>query len=333
MSIDLSGYDPWSSTTGIAATPATSGGGSGTGSTLSTIASAAGSFFGGPLGGIAGSVLGGLFGGGDDDDAAKKAFKRQLQLQKNAQDFEESMSNSAINRRVKDLVSSGLNPMLAYMGTGSGSAASTPSGSSGASVPMASGIAKAQSAMQAATLGRESALTAAELMKTLSETKLVDAQTAETQARTPTYSKGMELTDAEIGKISYEIPKILVDSNLSRISIDKIGSEITNLAKTGRLTESQITETLTRADLNAAQIREVAPRIAKLLAETANVQAELPFVGAKSDVASGFRDLLHLPDASKFINSAAKGAGEGAAGIVDWFSPDSSRRTSKGYAK
>ena len=101
-----------------------------------------------------GGAIGGLFGyKGQKDTNVASAQQAKQQM-----DFQERMSNTAVQRRMADLRKGGLNPILA-----GGKEASSPSG---AMAPMGN---KATSAMQAASQTASTALMAHQAKKTSAE--------------------------------------------------------------------------------------------------------------------------------------------------------------------
>lgn len=101
------------------------------------------------------------------------ANKANLRIAREQMAFQERMRGSAYQAAVKDLQLAGLNPALAYQQGG----AATPSGASArmesAAAPLAAGV---TSAGQAAMMGEQIRLQAAQADKTAAEARWVDAQ-------------------------------------------------------------------------------------------------------------------------------------------------------------
>lgn len=99
----------------------------------------------GKLGGVFG-LAGSLIGGNSAKAAQESANRTNIQLQQKQLDWEERMSNSAWQRATKDMLASGINPMLAVSQGG----ASTPNVSAATVIPedgMARGISSAADKM------------------------------------------------------------------------------------------------------------------------------------------------------------------------------------------
>ena len=168
---------------------------------------------GGALIGGAMDIFGGLLG---SNSAAKEARKdRQFQME---------MANTAVQRRVADLKKSGLNPMLAFMGSGtSGLAAGNPPGANAASAVGAAlsggfsgaGSKAAQALMlkaQISNLEATSAQSAANARKANAEAGLIET-TAPTTAATA--SQNLVNLEAQLSKLGAEIARIAQETQLS----------------------------------------------------------------------------------------------------------------------
>ena len=150
----------------------------------------------GPIGALLGAVDGG--GGFDSphsskseaDKAIKEQYEYQLALQKNAQQWQEGMSNTAHQREVTDLKEAGLNPVLSAGGSGA-STGSVGAGSVGMPDKVAEKTAMLQNKIAEVSLKNELANSAKQRELAQAQTEQVNAETMRTIGMTPGQIKNL----------------------------------------------------------------------------------------------------------------------------------------------
>ncbi len=184
--------------------------------------------FAGPLGSIGGAIIGGIF-SGRGQDRANRANARQAQMNR---DFQERMSNTAVQRRAKDMEKAGINRILAGKFD-----ASTPAGN----MATMSNVGKAatEGAERGANTGKsvkQTRVLQAQLMNVAADTSLKKA-TANTQQSLDALYQG------QARNIHEQLPGITSANKAA-----KFNAEIVQLRVPGVRTEEEFYSWINSAD-------------------------------------------------------------------------------------
>lgn len=184
---------------------------------------------------VGAAIAGGLIAGGFDFvGGSASASSARREARKN-RDFQERMSNTAVQRRKSDLISAGFNPMLAYMpGSGGGAGvASTPGGATADALDLKNLGSKAvNSAMSAAYIKQDMRLKEAQTTATVAQGRKSDGEADLANA------------NARIKEMESVYTARSLEANIRNLesTADKIGEEIKNLKLSGELSAQSIAQ-------------------------------------------------------------------------------------------